>query len=140
MAELFLEYKLGMEPSIAKKYKHRAAKWYRAKHLAAMDGIVFKDTKPIKDFKEGYERAKVAAKITGNSISKDATKAKEKVKAAKIGDKIKGFWGKVTGKNKKNAQEEEAVVNEEPEPEKTGFQAIAIVPTQTEEKPNESEN
>ena len=43
----------------------------------------------------------------GSSISKDASKAKEKVKAAKIGDKIKGFWGKVTGKNKKAEQEEE---------------------------------
>lgn len=68
--------------------------------MAAMDGIIFKESKPIKDFKEGYERAKVAAKLTGNSISKDASKAKEKVKQAKIGDKIKGFWGRVTGKNK----------------------------------------
>jgi len=77
---LFKEYKIENESSIAKKYKTKAAKWYRAKHVAAMDGIIFKESKPIKDFKEGYERAKVAAKMTGNSISKDASKAKEKVK------------------------------------------------------------
>jgi len=99
--ELFKEYKLDTELSITKKYKSKAAKWYRAKHVAAMDGIIFKETKPFKDFKDGYERTKVAAKQTGNSISSDAQLAKEKVKQAKIGDKIKGFWGKVTGKNKK---------------------------------------
>jgi len=110
--ELFKEYKLDQELSITKKYKTKAAKWYRTKHVSAMDGIIFKETKPIKDFKEGYERAKVAAKQTGSSISKDYSKNKEKVKSAKIGDKIKGFWGKVTGKKKAQEIEQEEEILE----------------------------
>jgi hypothetical protein len=78
--DLFKEYELDFEYSITKKYKTRAAKWYRAKHVAAMDGIIFKESKPIKDFKEGYARAKVAAKQTASSISTDASIAKDKVK------------------------------------------------------------
>lgn len=37
----------------------------------------------------------------GNDISNNSRKAKQAISDAKIGDKIKGFWGKVTGKKKK---------------------------------------
>jgi hypothetical protein len=51
-----------MEKDIYKRYNSRAAKWYRAKHLSVLDGVIYTDQKPVKDFKEGYERTKAAMK------------------------------------------------------------------------------
>jgi hypothetical protein len=59
---LFKEYNIHMEKDIYKRYNSRAAKWYRAKHLSVLDGVIYTDQKPVKDFKEGYERTKAAMK------------------------------------------------------------------------------
>ena len=53
---LFKEYNIHVEYNIFKKYSSSAAKWYKAKHLAVLDGVVYTKSKPAKDFKESYER------------------------------------------------------------------------------------
>jgi len=58
-----------MEKDIVKKYNSRAAKWYKTKHLAVLDGVIYGESKPVKDFKEGYERTKEAVKNMTTSSS-----------------------------------------------------------------------
>jgi hypothetical protein len=57
-----------MEKDIVKRYNSRATKWYKTKHLAVLDGVIYKEQKPVKDFKEGYERTKEA--VRSMTISK----------------------------------------------------------------------
>lgn len=97
------------------RYSSRAAKWYRKRHLDFMDGVINTETKPIKNSKEALARGSVIMEGVGNDINKNANKVYDKVKEAKIGDKIKGFWGKVTGKKK--AEEPTAEVEDLQAPE-----------------------
>jgi hypothetical protein len=93
-----------MEKDISKKYTTRCAKWYKTKHLSVLDGNIYTETKPIKDFKEGYERTKAAMKNMGKTdnykkVSKQSDFEKKVIKeTSTLGTKFKSLWGKVTGK------------------------------------------
>ena len=67
-----------------------------------MDGVVHKESKPIKDAKEAYAITKGGLKSFGNATAKTFDKGVDKMKptANKIGKSISSFWGKVTGKKK----------------------------------------
>jgi hypothetical protein len=108
------EYNIHNEMEITKKYSTRAAKWYRNKHLAVLDGVIYSDTKPVKDFNDGYRRTKevmknVKSSSTAQKLSQPSNfekKAAEKISKMNIKGKFKSLWGKVTGKK---AQQTSAV-------------------------------
>ena len=66
-----------------------------------MDGAIYTESKPIKNTKEAATKAKEVMSTLGDDISKNSKKAQKAISDAKIGDKISSFWGKVTGKKKK---------------------------------------
>jgi hypothetical protein len=74
-----------------------------------MEGIAYTEAKPIKNFAEGFSKAKAALSSFSTDVEAKTSNTIKNVEEANIGSKIKGFWSKVTGKNK--AQE-----HEEPEP------------------------
>jgi len=73
-----------------------------------MDGFVFNESKPIKDFKEGWQKTKAALSGVGKDISTETNYAQTKVKEANLGSKFKSLWGRVTGKKEETKQEEPA--------------------------------
>ena len=83
-----------------KRYGHRAIKWYKKKHITTLDGNVYAETKPIKNAAELKEATKKEFKSFGTSVAKAYNKTEGAIKEAKLGDKISGFWRKVTGKKK----------------------------------------
>jgi hypothetical protein len=64
-----------------------------------MDGFVFNESKPIKDFKEGYNKAKAALSSFGNTDATENKAPKEEVKDADIKSKFKSMWGRFTKKD-----------------------------------------
>lgn len=82
--------------------------------MSFMEGIAYEEAKPIKDLKEGWTKAKAVLGKFGNDVSAKTSDTVKNVEQANIGNKIKGFWSKVTGKNKEGEETKAEV--EEPEP------------------------
>ena len=74
--------------SIADKYRQAAVKWYKQRHLAAMDDIPFTTVQPPKDWNERIEltkrQASSTASVLGANLSIFAGQAKEKGSTAKV--------------------------------------------------------
>ena len=81
MFHFLKEYDLDEVTDIQKRYQSRALRWYKQKHLAYMDGFVFNESKPIKDFKEGYNKAKAALTSIGGTVAADSKAATDQVKS-----------------------------------------------------------
>jgi hypothetical protein len=114
MFNFLKEYDLDEETSLFKRYDTRALRWYKAHHMSFMEGIAYEEAKPIKDLKEGWTKAKAVLGKFGNDVSAKTSDTVKNVEQANIGNKIKGFWSKVTGKNKEGEETKAEV--EEPEP------------------------
>jgi hypothetical protein len=56
--EFIKEYNIQGLP-IEEKYRHKATQYYQRQHISKLDGIEFKETAPVKDWGERYERVKV---------------------------------------------------------------------------------
>jgi hypothetical protein len=108
--DILKEYKLLDETDKKKRYGHRALKWFKRRHLAIMDGRPFNDSKPVKDAADFGNRTKTEVKSISNDIGKGFNKVGKEIKDAKIGDKISGFWGKITGKKKDKKDENTPIV------------------------------
>ena len=130
MFNFLKEYDLDEETNLFKRYDTRALRWYKSHHMSFMEGIAYEEAKPIKDLKEGWSKAKAVLSKFGSDVEAKTSSTVKNVESANIGNKIKGFWGKVTGK--KN-QEEEEVKAEEPEP-------LALLPDDLEvQKPEDNQ-
>jgi len=111
MFNFLKEFDLDEETSLFKRYDTRALRWYKAHHMSFMEGIAYAEAKPIKDFTEGWNKTKALLKDFSTDVEAKTSNTIKNVEEANIGDKLKGFWSRVTGKNKN-----EEAKQEEPEP------------------------
>jgi hypothetical protein len=102
--ELMREYGLENESVISKKYNSAAARWYKRKHMADMDGIPFDVAKPPKDWNERMEGVKTglvsAGGILGTNLNIFAGQAKVHGGAAagKVGEQASILKQKISEK------------------------------------------
>ena len=111
--------------SVGARHKHPSIKWYRAKHVAAMDDMEFHVAKPAigADGEDGFKhKAKKVGAATAAGASVAATKTaevakkawgvtalwagkqNEKLKEAKLGEKMKGLFRKGERKSETEAE------------------------------------
>ena len=65
MFEILKEYQIENEELVA-KYRHPSVQWYRKSHIAKMDGAVFNQAKPPKDWNERIAMTK--SQFANNSV------------------------------------------------------------------------